>query len=82
MDQTTTAVPPLVGILELARMCGVRPNTAYHWRADTLAGVAKDPLPEPDQMVSGSPVWTEDRAVEWAVQAGKTVRPNWRESAG
>lgn len=82
MATTTTELPPLVGILELARMTGVRPNTAYHWRADTLTGKAKDPLPEPAQLVSGSPVWLESQLIEWAEAAGKTLIPNWRESAG
>ena len=48
---------------------------------DTNAGRTKTPLPEPDAYVSGSPVWTEQKAMQWALDTGKDVNPNWRESA-
>ena len=71
------AVPALAGTIELAAMFGVKTQTAYEWRSDSMNGRMKHPLPEP-RIVSGSPVWSEAELVAWGEVAGKTYDPQWR----
>jgi hypothetical protein len=59
-------LPHLVGLLEITEMMGVQSQTAYHWRT---RGV----MPEPDLVVSKTPLWRYDRIVEWAGRTGRSI---------
>lgn len=54
----------LVGLTEIAELCGVGPQTPYRWRTRHV-------LPDPEWTVSGSPVWRRAVIVEWARASGR-----------
>lgn len=47
----------LVGIKEIAALAGVKPATVYNWRDGRL--------PDPEWVVSGTPVWREGVILRW-----------------
>lgn len=53
-----------LGLSEIAQLCGVSRRTPEVWRA---RGV----LPEPDGMVSGSPLWWRETVTTWATATGR-----------
>lgn len=54
----------LVGLQEIAALCGVETQTAYRWRW-------RKTLVEPDWTFGDTPVWLEDTVVEWAKATGR-----------
>lgn len=54
----------LVGLREIAELLHVQPDTPNVWRA---RGV----LPEPEWVVSGTPVWRLETIVGWARESGR-----------
>lgn len=58
--------PDLVGLMEIAEMFGVELNTPRMWRK-------RGRLPEPDWMVSTTPVWYRRTIVAWAAETGRVL---------
>lgn len=58
------ATPDLVGIGEIAELAGVKPDTVRAWRKRKV-------LPEPLQVVSGSPVWLLGDITRWLTETGR-----------
>lgn len=61
-----TAMPSLVGLVEIAVMFGVQQHTAGVWRY-------RDLLPTPDHMVSTTPVWEVATIRAFARTSGRTI---------
>lgn len=54
----------LVGLVEIAGICGVEKETTYRWRSRNV-------LPDPLDTVSGTPIWWRDEIERWARQTGR-----------
>jgi predicted DNA-binding transcriptional regulator AlpA len=61
---TATAPLALVGLKEVAALCGVVDGTVYQWRT-------KGVLPPQEWLVSGSPVWRRQTIEQWARETGR-----------
>lgn len=79
---TQTTLPDLVGIAEVADRLGVTKATVNHWRHRaktaqpttyrTAAGEAIfEPMPEPDLVLSGTPIWLAATITGWAERTGR-----------
>ncbi len=66
-DSDGNGTHELVGIREISVLLGVQKRTVDQWRR-------RDVLPDPDFVVSGSPVWWVDRIVAWAEQTHRLER--------
>jgi hypothetical protein len=64
---TPATIKPLVGLQEIARMFGVKPNTVAHWRS--TQGI----LPAEDDTISGNPVWKIPTMYRFAASSGKPI---------
>lgn len=64
---TPFGLPPAVGLKEIARMFGVKDNTANHWRSVTRI------LPTEDDTISGNPVWKVPTIYAFAADTGKPI---------
>lgn len=60
----TKARPSLVGLSEIADLLRVKPATVDQWRFRRV-------LPEPDHVISGTPIWHRETIVAWAVRTGR-----------
>lgn len=62
----TKRIPPLdvVGLGEIAELLDVKQATAWVWRT-------RGDLPEPDAVVSKTPIWRRERILEWARVTGR-----------
>lgn len=67
MTQPNTR-PDLLGIEEVAAMLGVQPGTVRKWRV--RGDRMRHPLPDPDWMISGVPIWLADTIRRWADERG------------
>lgn len=64
-----TDKPELMGVAEVAALVGVEPATVRTWRARQARGAAmRHPLPEPDWIISGVPIWLSETIRAWADQ--------------
>ena len=59
-----TGVADIVGEQEIARRLGVQVRTVHQWRARHL-------LPEPLQVISGTPIWEWPAVETWAQETGR-----------
>ncbi len=57
----------LVGLTDLPELLGIARQTARQWRT---RGV----LPEPQAVVSGSPVWERRTIIDWALETRRIDR--------
>lgn len=75
----------LVGIAEIADLLAVTRATVNAWRARALAGAQPttyltaggpatfEPLPPPDAIISGTPIWLRANIQAWARRTGRTA---------
>lgn len=74
-------IPVLIGLGEMVDMFPVTKQTVYRWRIP-----ARNSLPEPDLVVSGSPLWRLDTILVWAakrnLEASATVVKRIRKEQG
>lgn len=56
----------LVGIIEIAQMLSVRRGTIDAWRN-------RGQLPEPEWVVSGTPIWRAETIGAWAASTGRSL---------
>ncbi len=68
-------LPELWGLQEIAATFGVEPATAQIWsyRAKNPQGKTRraEPLPDPDVVISGAPIWVADRIRAWGDRTGR-----------
>ena len=55
-----------VGMREIAERLGVKQGTVSQWRARSLAGDLRVPMPEPLWKVSGHDAWNWREVEQWA----------------
>lgn len=58
----------LIGLMEIAVMLNVQKETTWRWRNRKV-------LPEPIDVISGTPVWMVDDIRAWAYQTGRLAPP-------
>lgn len=56
--------PELMGVAEVAALVGVKPGTVRIWRV--RGDRMRHPLPEPDWIISGVPIWLGETIRAWA----------------
>ncbi len=54
----------LLGLVEIAELLDVERETPRKWRKRNV-------LPEPDYMISGTPVWRREVIERWARETGR-----------
>lgn len=62
------AVPPLVGVPEIAERLGVDKRTVHRWRG-------RDDFPTPLERLASGPVWDWPDVDQWATDVLPTIRP-------
>ena len=72
MPQHRARTFDLVGLTDLPDLLGIARQTARQWRT---RGV----LPEPQAVVSGSPVWERRTIIDWALETRRIDRSRARE---
>lgn len=57
----------LVGLTDIPELLGIARQTARQWRT-------RGALPEPQAVVSGSPVWERRTIIDWALETRRIDR--------
>lgn len=72
----TTPVSELIGIIDVARLLGVKRQTVDLWRVrDRRGRTVAEPLPEPlvpnERCTSTCPLWSRSEILAWAKASGR-----------
>lgn len=70
--QATLVLTDPVGPQEIAQRLGRPLPTVHSWRNRSEKGMKRAvPLPEPDTIISNTPLWSWDRIEDWARETGR-----------
>ena len=76
MTTATTQLIDPVGPQEIAERLEVTTATVHSWRNRAKTAVDRIPMPEPDVIISNTPIWSWETIATWAEQTRRIPQPN------